>query len=167
LTSDCAFTAATCPTATTGVTWVGTTPKPDSCNFTQAACTSLNGMSLGDDYCYMSHGENIGVKYDVASCASATGSWAGNICLKVFYRDPVNATISTFSSNAVVIRESGLYQTIQFSFNNPPLIPVGQNAIGIYEHDGTNCTNTPYPADRQNPIQVDFHAHTTLPVINW
>ena len=36
-----------------------------------------------------------------------------------------------------------------------------------YDPANPTITNPFYPADRQNPIQVDFHPHGTLPVINW
>ncbi|WP_442497261.1 prepilin-type N-terminal cleavage/methylation domain-containing protein [Methylobacter sp. sgz302048] len=164
---DCEFTNATCPTGTAGVTWEDTI-KPDSCNFTQTACKTLNGTSVGNDYCYLSHGENVGAKYNLASCDAAGGSWTGKICLNVFYRGS-NSSIVNVSSNPISIEENGGYQTIQFNFAiSPILIPGGQNAIGIYEYDGDcNLDNPLYPAGRQSPIQVDFHPRTGLPVINW
>jgi prepilin-type N-terminal cleavage/methylation domain-containing protein len=165
---DCEFTSATCPTGTTGVTW-DTSIKPDSCNFTQAACTILNGVSTGNDYCYLSHAENVGAKYNLSICDAVGGSWTGKICLNVFYRNS-NTSIAYVSSNPVSIEESSRYQTIQFNFaTNPILIPGGQNAIGIYEYDG-DCdpiNNTLYPTDHKSPIQVDFHQRAGLPVINW
>jgi hypothetical protein len=121
-----------------------------------------------------------------SSCDTANENWYGDnivlndinsvgirrfrkrdICLKLFYRDPNTSTVTNISSNNYfTIDENGAYQTIRFNFTAPPLIPIGQNAIGIYEHDGT-CTSTLYPADRQSPIQVDFHPRAGLPVINW
>lgn len=162
-TAECEFTSATCPTATAGVTWENTI-KPASCNFNYSACNALSGHSSGDNYCYLTHGENTGSKYDVASCDAASGSWAKKICLTVFYRE--NGHINSVSSQSVGIEENGGYQTINFTFNPGTNVPIGLNAIGIYEHDGTNCTSTPYPPSRQ-PIQTLFNARSGLPVINW
>lgn len=107
------------------------------------------------------------------------------ICMKIFYRksdSSIGVLISdenitnddvTVSNDPKLITSDGTFQTIRFAkfrdsvsgliTNN---IPIGTNAIGIYKHDGT-CTDIHYPADRQNPIQVDFHPRTSLPVINW
>jgi prepilin-type N-terminal cleavage/methylation domain-containing protein len=90
-----------------------------------------------------------------------------NICMVIFYR--ANGTLNRASSSSVTIEENGSYQELRFSNFDTSPIPIGKNAIGIYEYDG-NCdpVNNPlYPADRQNPIQVDFHPRTGLPVINW
>jgi hypothetical protein len=175
---DCEFTEATCPTDPPNVTWEGTI-KPDSCNFTKTACTTLNGISLGNDYCYLSHGEHIGAQYNLTSCDATGGSWTGKICLNVFYRSS-DTSIAKAPSKPVSIEENGGYQTLQFFIPDSndidkdeitdepmPYLPMGPNAIGIYEYDGTNCTSTLYPADRQTPIQVDFHPRAGLPVINW
>ncbi len=181
---DCEFTKDTCPddpiTGTPGVTWEETI-KPDSCNFTQTACTTLNGISVEDDYCYLSHREYFGDKYTPSSCDAAGGSWTKRICLNVFYRSS-DTPIAKAPSKPVSIEENGGYQTLQFSIPDSndidkdgitdepmPYLPMGPNAIGIYEYDG-DCdpeNNPLYPADRQNPIQVDFHPRTSLPVINW
>ncbi|WP_036297355.1 prepilin-type N-terminal cleavage/methylation domain-containing protein [Methylobacter marinus] len=108
------------------------------------------------------------------------------ICMKIFYRksdssigvlisdeDITNdATTVNYDSKSIIA--DGSFQTIRFanlrdSSSNSLVkeIPIGTNAIGIYKHDGTICTDTHYPADRQNPIQVDFHPRAGLPVINW
>lgn len=115
------------------------------------------------------------------------------ICMKVFYRKPDSSigvlvsdgNITNDIDGAVlfdpnVIIADGSSQTIRFtnfrdSANTiaipatPLNIPIGNNAIGIYQYDGTSCSTTTvfYPADRQNPIQLDFQPHTILPVINW
>jgi hypothetical protein len=98
--------------------------------------------------------------------------WIKNICMTIFYR--TNGTLKYASSSPLTIEENGSYQELRFSnFKDQSDtiisdIPVGKNAIGIYEYDGDcNPGNTPYPADRQNPIQMDFHPRTGLPVINW
>lgn len=166
---DCSFAQTACTTA--GGTWQNTV-KPDSCAFSQAACTAKQGVSNGSD-CYMSHADSVGAKYDANSCKASSGNWTGRICMNVFYRN--NGNINVATSLPTLIEEDGAYQTVQFNFTNPPPIPIGQNAIGIYEYtdndgDGIYCepgSDNIYPADRQNPIQVDFHANTTLPVINW
>jgi hypothetical protein len=113
------------------------------------------------------------------------------ICMKVFYRK-TDSTIGVLVSDKTndettvhfdpnVISADGSAQTIRFTnFRDSTItssdfitsIPIGSNAIGIYQYDGTSngCksdTMPYYPSDRQNPIQVDFHANTTLPVINW
>ncbi|MGR9014779.1 MAG: prepilin-type N-terminal cleavage/methylation domain-containing protein [Gammaproteobacteria bacterium] len=111
------------------------------------------------------------IKTGKYECEDISGNWKyprKQVCLNVFYRN--NGNLNWATSLPTLIEENGAYQTIQFNFAaNPVFIPTGQNAIGIYEYDG-DCdpVNNPlYPADRQNPIQVDFHAHTALPVINW
>jgi prepilin-type N-terminal cleavage/methylation domain-containing protein len=96
-----------------------------------------------------------------------------NICMNLFYR--ADGALKYTSSYPLTIEENGSYQELRFSnFKDQSDtviadIPIGKNAIGIYEYNG-NCdpVNNPlYPADRQNPIQVDFHPRTGLPVINW
>lgn len=113
------------------------------------------------------------------------------ICMKVFYRtadsmigmlisdDDLSNDASAISFDAKTITADGGFQAIRFgafrdsqsSAGAPPeaWVPIGSLAVGIYEFDGSSCkTSTSYyPADRQSPIQVDFHPHTTLPVINW
>ncbi len=176
--NDCAFTEANCATA--GGTWDSTT-SPESCSFTQAACHAKNGQSTGSD-CYMSHAEFTGAKYTAEGCQAASGSWTAKLCMNLFYRDPDTSAITNIPSLPVTIDENGGYQTVQFSITDindidndgvtaepMPYLPIGSNAIGIYEYDG-DCdpvNNSLYPADRQNPIQVDFHPRAGLPVINW
>jgi prepilin-type N-terminal cleavage/methylation domain-containing protein len=98
--------------------------------------------------------------------------WTHNICMNIFYR--ANGAFKYISSSLVTIEENGSYQELRFSnFKDQSGtvitdIPIGKNAIGIYEYDGDcNQGNTLYPADRQNPIQVDFHPRAGLPAINW
>ena len=116
------------------------------------------------------------------------------ICMKVFYRK-TDSSIGVLVSDEKtgndtptngyydpkLITADGSAQTIKFTnFRDATIttddftanfitnIPIGTNAIGIYQYDGTSCSTTTlfYPADRQNPIQVDFHPNATLPVIN-
>lgn len=196
---NCVFDNAACSATPTGGTHsVGTweSTAPASCSFTtQSECYNIggrssniiSGQSTGDE-CYMSHAEFSGNQYSPESCQTASGNWKGRICMNVFYRR--NGAVVYSSSLPTNISEDGSYQTVQFSFpnynnqtdcenNNGTWdgtlnqcfynVPIGQDAIGIYEYDG-DCdpVNNPlYPADKQNPIQVDFHPHTALPVINW
>jgi hypothetical protein len=107
-------------------------------------------------------------------------------CMKIFYRksdssigvlisdEDISNDAGTVNNDPKLIIADGSYQTIRFtnfrdSSSNSLItdIPIGTNAIGIYKHDGTTCTDTHYPADRQTPIQVDFHPRAGLPVINW
>ncbi|MBE0434361.1 MAG: type II secretion system protein [Methylomicrobium sp.] len=100
-----------------------------------------------------------------------------SICMKVFFR-----TGAEIDSESVSINENGAYQTIMFIFDinteaqceakkgvwvdEACHIPVGQNAIGIYKHDGSDCTANVYPVERQ-PVAVNFYPKAYLPVINW
>jgi prepilin-type N-terminal cleavage/methylation domain-containing protein len=181
--NDCTFTDANCIAA--GGT-LEDTSLPHSCSFTQTACYTKHGQSTNSD-CYMSHAEFTGAKYTVGGCQAASGSWTAKLCMNLFYRDPDTSAITYVPSLPVTIDENGGYQTVQFLFpdtadadedgiTNEPIpvplyVPIGQNAIGIYEYDGDgdycDLNNPLYPADRQNPIQVDFHPRTGLPVINW
>ncbi|QPK61490.1 prepilin-type N-terminal cleavage/methylation domain-containing protein [Methylomonas sp. LL1] len=121
----------------------------------------------------------------------ASGPSPEKICMKIFYRTS-NSTIgvlvsdedlsndaSAISFDAKTITADGSFQTIRFNdFRDSQssagavpkaFVPIGSLAIGIYQFDATSCkTSTSYyPADRKAPIQVDFHPHATLPVINW
>lgn len=97
------------------------------------------------------------------------------LCMKIFSRRDGDTVSETQSSNQPVVPQDGSLKVIDFEYDNDPgtagiqttSFSIGSNAIGIYEHDGTNCTSTLYPPDRQNPIQVDFHPRAGLPVINW
>lgn len=119
-----------------------------------------------------------------SDCLAADQIWYGDnifnnsfsmqkICMKVFYRKS-DATIGIAISDPISIIADGSFQSFMFtnfkdSVTNSLIdeIIIGTNAIAIYKHDGTNCTNFLYPSDRRNLIQVDFHPHTNLPVINW
>lgn len=129
------------------------------------------------------------IKTNKDECEGVGGNWKyprKQVCLNVFYRN--NGILTVATSLPTLIEEDGAYQTMQFngfylpdfndidsdgnryeSLGNVLAVPTGSNAIGIYEYDG-DCdpvNNPPYPADRQNPIQLDFQPHATLPVINW
>lgn len=90
-----------------------------------------------------------------------------SICMKVFYRNKADQTIISTDSSAKNITENGSYQTINFSFSGVTQIPTGINAIGIYEHDGSICTQNLYPNDRDQPATIQFVPHSNLPIINW
>jgi len=123
-------------------------------------------------------------KNNDASCGSS-GTWdyaKQKICMKIFYRKSIDATMDILTSDfdnsdtdidPITIIEDGRNQTINFSnfrdsggtiFDG---LPLGVNAIGIYEHDGVNCTNTVYPSNRNGSQQILFVPHSTLPPINW
>jgi len=121
---------------------------------------------------------------DESACLAADQIWYGDtifnnslstqkICMKVFYRKS-DSTIGTLVSDPKSVIADGGFQSLRFanlrdSASNVLVteLPIGTNAIGIYKHDGSSCTNSFYPSDRQSPVQVDFHAHASLPVINW
>nr|WP_305910141.1 prepilin-type N-terminal cleavage/methylation domain-containing protein [Methylomarinum sp. Ch1-1]MDP4519461.1 prepilin-type N-terminal cleavage/methylation domain-containing protein [Methylomarinum sp. Ch1-1] len=110
------------------------------------------------------------IKTNKAECENdISGVWtypSKDICMNVFYRN--NGAINFASSSAILIKEHGGYQTLQFNNFNVSPIPIGINAIGIYEYDGDcNTDNAMYPSDRTQPIQVMFISHNDLPVINW
>ena len=117
-------------------------------------------------------------KPDQTSCTAIVGNtWNPTyktLCLKIFSRKDGDI-ITTESANHPSVPQNGSSQTIGFELDSdlatagiqPSPIAKGINSVAVYEHNGTACTNTFYPATRQNPIQVDFHPHTTLPVINW
>ncbi|WP_198242988.1 type II secretion system protein [methane-oxidizing endosymbiont of Gigantopelta aegis] len=95
-----------------------------------------------------------------------------NICMKVFFRKN-DGTVGAAESSAVSIVENGGFQTITLNTFKDSTntvvtdIPIGINSIGIYTHDGTNCTTNIYPADRAGPIPVLFAPHRQLAVIQW
>jgi len=121
---------------------------------------------------------------DQPTCLNSNQIWYGNslrtldfppqsnsyntqsICLKVFYGNG-NSITSVTSSNQLTSLENGSSHTFTFTFPNTTNIPAGINAIGIYKHDGTNCTSILYPSDRTQPIPVLFVPHSNLPIINW
>lgn len=122
------------------------------------------------------------------SCLDNAGTWTSSItvtstpqilCMKVYYRedDGTLAEIeSTYETSPVTISRDGTIQLISFEFdtagtpvsppNAPKIFPNGLNAIGVYEHNGTNCTTTIYPAS--HPInQVLFASYKTLNNLTW
>lgn len=134
---------------------------------TDGISTTKSACDLADEIWY---GENIINKQ--LSSVSVKKYQEQKICMKLFYRDS-NSNIVVLTADLTTITEDGSYQTIRFlNFKDISNTSVGQismgiNAIGIYEHDGTNCTNTLYPNDRTQPIPVQFIPHTNLPIINW
>jgi hypothetical protein len=87
--------------------------------------------------------------------------------MRIFYRQ--NGAIGTPPSESapIVIEENGMIRQLHFAGFTISQLPAGINAVGIYQHDGTSCTNNVYPSDRLSPIHVHFSANSTLPVINW
>lgn len=164
-------TKATCEAA--GKTWYACS---DGTSTTTTACSAANGT------------------WSISTNNIPNPSVLGlPICMKVFYRK-ADSTIGMLISDGDITNDvdgnvlfdpniiiaDGSPQTIRFTnFRDsastiaipatPLNIPIGSNAIGIYQYDGTSCnaTTTFYPAEHLNPIQVDFHSNTTLPVINW
>lgn len=103
-----------------------------------------------------------------------------SICMKIFFRKDV--LVKHIVSKPLLIKEDGTHQTVLFNFdfdetkckdndgtwlNEVCHIPVGQNAIGIYEHVESTCTDTFYPTDRKQSVAVNFYPKAYLPVINW
>jgi len=146
------------------------------CSFTPSSCAAINGLSLAQ-HCDMTHreGESFGPKYFPSNCESNNGVWQFNtrlICMQVHYKN--NA--ATAYSAAVLIEENGENQTLTFTaFNDQPdgsgnsvnAIPMAINSIGIYEYDGTACTNTLYPPGRTQSIPIVFAPNRNVGVIQW
>lgn len=164
--------------------------KPESCSFSSTQCSNAGGKTDARE-CYLTHqeGNAASTPYNQYSCQmESKGSWfyytfanASNyfndrsICMVIWVRDPATSSIIPLTSDSLTIQENGSFQTIRFiNFKNAsntlvPRIMQGINAIGIYEYDG-NCdplNNPLYPSDRQQPIQVLFNAHSSLPSVNW
>ena len=136
------------------------------------ACSTANEIWYGDDL------------FSIATIPIQPIPPTIPICMKVFYRK-LNSTIGVLVSdenNATVINDpklitaDGSFQTNRFtdlrdSGTNLLVteIPIGSNAIGVYQYDGIDCntSNILYPINHKTPIQVDFHSHVTLPIINW
>jgi len=149
-----------------------TTPK--LCGFSSSACLTEGGTPRNGQ-CSVTQAEYNGAPYNAQSCKQANGVWSDNrqsICAKIFYRQATDSTIIFTESDAVDIAENGDIESIRFSrFHDAGgdviNIATGNNAIGIYEHDGTNCTNTLYPVNRLAPIALQVIPYTNLPIINW
>lgn len=107
------------------------------------------------------------------SCESNGGTWTFNsrdLCMKIFYRKG-DGSIETAVSAKKTLNEDGTYQAAgfdSFKAGSTPVnrIPAGQNAIGIYLHDGTDCTGTRYPAGKDD-MRMVFLARNPTPVVNW
>jgi hypothetical protein len=113
------------------------------------------------------------------------------ICMQIFYRKAdltIGVLISdndktndspTVKYDAKNIVADGSFQTQRFqnfrdsiSLNLVTSIPVGINAVAIYEATGGVCSTVPitapyYPNDRTQPVQILFSPNTNLPAINW
>ena len=134
---------------------------------TWRGCTD-DGTILDQDICIANdeiwYGDNL---YSVEYPTQNNSYNNQDICLNVFYRQSSDSEVTHTSSTLVSIEENGSYQTINFSGFGMTNIPIGINAIGIYEHDGDCDTNNNiYPSDR-SPIRVMFVSNNDLPVINW
>lgn len=167
-------------------TWIG---SANYCKFTTANCSgnfSTSGM------CRRSHTDKTSAILSEKSCIDNGGQkWTENtkqICMNVFFRNPLNSATSYISSEPVNITEDGGYQSVHFSFvgstqascegNNGVWdtvalvcsypIGVGANAIGIYEYDGNcNSTNSLYPDNKPQIMKVLLAPHNNTPSISW
>ena len=134
---------------------------------TWRGCTD-NGTIVDQDICIANdeiwYGDNL---YEIEYPTQSNPFNFQNICLNVFYRRSSDSEVTHTSSAVVSIEENGSYQTINFSGFGVSNIPIGINAIGVYEHDGDcNTDNNIYPSLR-TPIKVMFVPNNDLPVINW
>ena len=123
-------------------------------------------------------------KNNDAACGSS-GSWIyakQKICMKIFYRKESDATIDVLISDAdnnatinnpVTILEDGRNQSINFfNFRDSGMtvfdgVPTGINAIGVYEHDGSACTDVLYPSNRTAVQKILISPSNTLSTIDW
>ena len=165
----------------------------DQSKFTKAQCsnpdvwrsctddgtiTTINACSTANEIWY---GDNL---FSISTIPAQPIPPTIPICMKVFYRKPdssIGVLVSDENKATVIndpklITADGSFQTIRFtdlrdSSSNLLVtdIPIGSNAIGVYQYDGIGCntSNMLYPINHRTPIQVDFHPHTNLPVINW
>ena len=172
---QCKFNNATACTSSLASNGAGSslydTNKPNSCVFAESECIAASGIKDSSN-CYLTHKEGeTNIRYFPSDCeTNFNGQWnpaTKNVCLKVFYRNSITNQITSFESKSKTIKENGGYQTITFEFLSSPSIPIGKNAIGIYEHDGSTCTTTLYPYDRTEPIPIAFIPYADLPIINW
>jgi prepilin-type N-terminal cleavage/methylation domain-containing protein len=173
-TRSCLFNSTTC--TGTGKAWDATN---HSCSFTSGQCSTDGGI-------YTTNGTNASClrtyktpatsneEYNATSCPLDGKIWPSEsparavlICMKIFYRQDGSVVNPPSISAPIPLEENNMVRQLHFTGFSVSDIPTGVNAVGIYEHDGTDCTSTLYPADRQTPIQVDFHPRTGLPVINW
>lgn len=169
--SYCEFdTSANC--GAVGGVWNGAT-TPKLCGFSSANCLTAGGTPRNGQ-CSTTQAEFNGTPFNAQSCRQASGVWSyrkQSLCARVFYRS-TNSVIITTESAALDITENGDFETLRFtgfSDGGSPVnrIALGDNAFGIYEHDGANCTNNLYPSDRTKPIALQFVPYVNLPVINW
>lgn len=118
-------------------------------------------------------------------CGSS-GTWLHakkKLCMKIFYRRESDSTIDFITSDSdssdvdldpITIVEDGTNQTIKFlNFREDSTntiisgLPIGINAIGVYEHDGSSCTDILYPSTRSDTVQLLFAPKTTFSIIDW
>ncbi len=156
----------------------------DQAKSNKALCTSPSIWRSCTDNGTITH-ENacIPVKYGTGKIFSIDIPSTTPICMKIFYRklnfcrilisdeDLTNKMHQRYTSTQNQVVADASFQTIRFTnFRDSSSaslitdIPIGTNAIGVYKHEiGTTCTNTHYPADRQNPIQIDFSSAPPCP----
>jgi prepilin-type N-terminal cleavage/methylation domain-containing protein len=169
---SCLFNSTTC--TGTGKTW---DPIKHSCSFDPTQCSTDGGLyttNASNASCLRTYKTPItsNEEYNETSCHLDGKIWLSrnrsvSVCMKIFYRQDGSVVNSPSISNPIPLEENNMARQLHFTGFSVSDIPTGINAVGIYEHDGTNCTSTLYPADRQTPIQVDFYPRIGLPVINW
>jgi prepilin-type N-terminal cleavage/methylation domain-containing protein len=187
-TRSCQFNAAACRSL--GGPW---NAGEQACELNQTRCTNRDGLRTdatgSNGFCLrLFQDASSGVKYDEHSCLAANGVWDGGqlarpICMKLFFRG-INGIMTAISDADVsdanpitpwTIQENGSLQTLRFgNFKYDdgtrwvPVsgIPAGHNALGIFEYDGKNCTDKPYPADREI-VRVDWQPRSALPMLYW
>jgi len=144
-------------------------PKGDWTSAPQGVCSDPKYTT--EATCTAPHGEWI-VPSSSASkryCEAYLGTWQSTsreVCAVVFHRR--NGNLEQLYSGNVTISENGQANQVTFSFPANSFVSQGVNLISVYSFDGDcNPDNPLYPPDHQTPIQVDFHPHTALPVINW
>jgi len=111
---------------------------------------------------------NISTGIDTSFLKPNTSS-SKSICMKIFVRKPA---VMPIESSIVTINEDGTFQAFSFSgFTDSDGDPVtslelGFNTVGIYEHDGTECTNTLYPSGHAL-IGVAFLPRMQVGIVHW
>ncbi|MGR9073517.1 MAG: hypothetical protein ACU833_10685, partial [Gammaproteobacteria bacterium] len=114
-----------------------------------------------------------------SSCENVSGTWTAttkDICLRIYFREISSGnTINDDPaiSNSVPILEDGREHFVTFSgFSNTTsgaknYIPMGINAVAVYEHSGGVCTTNTYPNTGMTPVKVSFFPKRAIPTINW
>ncbi|GEM_PF-1052816 len=161
------------------------------CNLNTTADNDTGYASCAQPACYKSkvecekaNGIWFDAPHEIITNRASVAYSQKNICLKVIYRDgsspgfiASDATDTVNNASPIQVNEDGGIQSLTFTFDSDHAntdfqdvqIPLGINAVGVYEYDGSSCatSNTLYPNDRTTPIPVQFVPHMSLPVINW